>query len=307
MKLPDFEAWAVFAKVAENGSFSGAADELALSKATVSKLVARLEERLGSALFHRTSRRLALSEAGKTALARARLLVSDAEALEAEASEGSERPRGLVRMTAPMSFGVQHLAPLLPEFFAQYPEVSVELALSDEFVDLVAGGFDVALRIASLADSSLLARKLCEVRLLLVGSPDYFERHGKPQHPADLTRMAGLFYTNLRQPGVWRFAHRKRGDYAVTLPPGPVRTNNAEAMLPTLRAGFGLALLPEFLAWDDVQAGRLEAVLCDWSAPSAAVNLVTPPGGLRPRRVQVLMDFLAVKLSAAPWAAKLPA
>jgi len=301
-KLPDFEAWAVFARVAETGSFSRVAEELQLSKATVSKAISRLEARLGTALFHRTSRRLALSESGRTALERARRLLAEGEALEAEAADQSTQPRGLVRMAAPMSFGIMHLAPAMPEFFARFPEVAVELSLTDELVDLVGGGFDLALRIAALADSSLLARRLCEVRMLLVGAPAYFERHGRPRHPQELIELTGLLYTHTRNWNVWRFRHATQGEYSVTVPAGPLRANNAEALLPTLRAGVGVALLPEFLAWTDIAAGRLEPVLCDWQVPPVGVHLVTPPGGMRPRRVQVMMYYLAGLFSSVPWA-----
>jgi DNA-binding transcriptional LysR family regulator len=304
-KLPDLEAWAIFAKVAYAGSYSRAAEELGISKATASKAVSRLERKLATPLFHRTSRRLSLTEGGRAALERAERILAEGEAVEAEVRAQSATPQGLVRMAAPMSFGIAHVAPALPDFFALYPDVSIELNFSDAAVDLVSENFDLALRIATLSDSSLIAKRLCSVRILLVGSPDYFKRHGRPKHPKDLTNHRALFYTLAGSRDAWRFLHMRHGEYSVVVP-SPLRVNNADALMPALLGGLGLALQPEFLVWRELASGALESVMTDWSVPSIALHLMTPPSTIRPARVQVLMDFLSQRFPLAPWAAQRP-
>lgn len=300
-RLPDLEGWAIFAKVVELGSFARAATELGLSKPTVSKAISRLETRIGVPLLHRTSRKISVTESGRLVLERARALLEQGEAAEAEASAQAEGPRGRVRMAAPLSFGIQQLGPLLPEFFRKYPDVTVDLQLSDAQEDLVAGGFDLALRIATLPDSSLKARRICPVRRPIVASHQYLDRVGRPAHPRELAGHRALLYSNLRAPEVWRLEHPEMGVEEVRLEP-LLLANNADALIPALVEGLGIAIQPIFTVAAPLSDGRLEEVLPEWEMSPLALYLVMPPGSLRPARVQVLIDFLADRLGHADWA-----
>jgi DNA-binding transcriptional LysR family regulator len=295
-RLPDFEGLAIFAKVVELRSFVAAASELALSKATVSKAVSRLEQRLGARLFNRTSRRLALTDAGQKLSERAARLLLDGEAAENEALAQSVAPRGLVRLAVPMTFGVKAVAPILPEFLSQYPDVAIDLHLGDAMVDLIGDGFDAGLRIASLPDSSLIARRLCAMPRHTVASPGYLKRHGRPTHPMHLAQHRCLGYAYLSTPDVWHYTNAA-GEQASVRPGGPLRVNNGEALMPALIAGLGIADMPDFIVADAIASGEVEVILKGWKQTEGAVHLVMPPGGPRPARVEVLADFLAKRFS----------
>lgn len=295
-KLPDLEGLAVFAKVVELRSFAAAAEELAMSKATVSKAVTRLEERLGARLFNRTSRRLALTDAGQSLVERAARMLAEAEAAEEETSSQSAAPRGTVRMAVPMSLGITTLGPVLPGFFEAYPDVSVDLHLSDATVDLVGMGFDLALRVASLPDSSLVARRLRPVRRHVVAAPAYWDKHGRPGHPAGLAEHRGLTYGHQAAPETWRF--QRGSEEASVRPKSVIRANNGDVLVPSLIAGVGVAVLPDFIVGPAVADGRLEEILVDWTAAPIALHLVMPPGGPRPARVDALANYLGKALSA---------
>jgi DNA-binding transcriptional LysR family regulator len=306
MPLPDLEAWAIFAKVAETGSFAAAAAALNLTGPTISKAVQRLEARLGERLIHRTSRRFALTEAGRVLAVRAARILAEGEAAEAEAKASSAVPRGRIRLAVPMSFGLRHIAPALPKFLIDHPEVSIDLQLDDRRVDLIAGGIDVAVRIADLADSSLIARRLCPVRRWVVGAPAYFAKHGVPHQPKDLREHACLGYTWLASGETWNFANAAGTVESVSVK-GPLNATNGDALTAALTAGLGIALQPDFLAWDSIEAGHLVTVLDDWEPPPLAVHLLTPAGVPRPLRVTVLLDFLTTRFRSgvAPWTAGL--
>ncbi len=297
--LPDFEGLAMFAKVAEERSFAAAARALGVSVATVSRAVARLEERLGARMLNRTSRQLALTEFGRTVADSALRVLHEAEQVEGAARELSARPRGLVRLAVPMSFGMRWVAPLLPEFLRAYPDVSVDLHLSDATVDLVGQGFDAALRIAVLPDSSLVAKKLCPVAQVLVAAPAYLERFGTPRHPAELDDHACLGYCHRARIDTWRFT--RAGETVDVKPSGPLRATNADALLPTVLAGLAIAEFPEFIAAEYVRDGRLATLLDDWAMARGGLYFVTPSARTRPAKVEALAEFFARHLAAPDW------
>src|SRR5882672_5756118 len=303
-KLPDFEGFAMFAKVAEERSFAAAAQAIGVSVATVSRAVTRLEERLGGRLFNRTSRRLALTDYGHTLAERASKIYADAEEAEDFARKASSRPRGLVKLAAPLSFGARWVAPMLPEFFRRYPDIAVDLHLTDAQTDLIGDGFDAALRIAVMEDSSLVARLIVPVRRFVVASPTYIARYGRPRHPHDLSAHQCLSFVNRAKRDIWRFTHRKTGEECLITPTGPLRGTSVEALLPTVLEGLAITELPEFIATQCFPEKQLEPILTDWSLPEGGLYFVTPTARARPAKVSALADFLITELTDARWSAE---
>jgi len=296
-RLPDLEGLAIFAKVAERRSFAEAAAELRLSKATVSKAIARVEARLGARLIIRTARRFELTDAGRRLVDRAAQILAEGEAAEDVTQAQARTPRGLVRLAAPMSFGTLQVAPLLPEFLAAFPEISIDLHLSDAMTDVIGESFDAAIRIAVQPGASLVVRRLCEMPRYLVGSAAYLERHGRPKHPRHLADHCCICYSYTMTTEVWRFTKGRKS--ASVKPSGPLRVNNGDAMMPALIAGTGLGILPEFFLREALESNLLERLLPDWSIPLGAIYWVTPPEGPQPRRVEVLGEFLIGRLNRA--------
>jgi DNA-binding transcriptional LysR family regulator len=304
-KLPDFEGLAMFGKVAEEGSFAAAATAVGVSVATVSRAVTRLEERLGGRLFNRTSRRLALTDYGRSLAERAAKIYAEAEEAEDFARETSSRPRGLIKLAVPLSFGTRWIAPLLPEFFRAYPDISIDLHSADAQADLIGEGFDAALRIAIMEDSSLVARLIAPVRRFVVASPAYLLRYGHPQHPHDLGAHQCLSYVNRNRRDVWRFTHVKNGEECTVAPTGVLRATNVETLLPTVLAGLAITEMPEFVATQYFRDKQLESILTDWRLPEGGLYFVTPTARSRPAKVSALADFFTSRLAAAEWRAEM--
>lgn len=293
---------AVFAKVAELGSFSAAAGALGLSKSAVSKHVTALEERLGVRLVNRTTRRLALTEVGLSYRETCARIVQEVEEAELEAGRHGSEPRGRLRVTAPMTFGILHLAPLLPEFLARHPRLEIDLALDDRVVDLLEEGIDVALRIGTLRDSSLIARRLATARSLCAASPAYLAQAGTPGHPADLAAHNALRYTYRRGPEAWEL--ERDGERHVVRLRGNLAANNGDALRAAALAGLGVVVLPDFIIADDVAAGRLVPLLTDWRTPEFPIQAVWPPQRHPAPKLRAFVDFLADQLARrCPWQA----
>ncbi len=296
---------ALFAKVVETGGFSAAAVALGRSKSAVSKQVARLEERLGARLLNRTTRRLALTEVGAAYYERCTRILAEVEEAERAVGHLHAEPRGTLRVSVPVSFGIAHVAPALPAFMDRYPDLAVDLTFGDRIVDLIDEGFDAAVRIARLPESTLVARRLAPFRRVVCAAPAYWRRHGVPDRPQDLTEHQCLRYAYLQTGDDWPF-RGPAGAFSVTVS-GRLRTNNGDALRAAAVAGLGVCLSPTFIVADDLRAGRLQTVLADFEEGDLAVYAVYPHSRHLSAKVRAFVDFLAERFGPKPyWDAGLP-
>ena len=290
----------VFVAVAERGSFSKAADDLDLSNSAVSKQVAALEERLGVRLLNRTTRRVSLTDVGQAYWERAKAVLADLEEADAAAASLHDEARGVLKMSVPFSFSLRHLPPVIADFMAAHPKLEIDLVLNDRFVDIVDEGFDVAIRIGELVDSSLKARRLAPVRRVLAASPAFLDRVGRPETPEDLNGDWCLRYSiggdtlELEREG-------NPGEIAAQVrTSGALRANNGDMIREAMLRDTGIASLPTFIIGEDLKSGALERVLPGWCARTIAMYAVYPPGKALSAKVRLLIDFLAERFGPIP-------
>jgi len=291
---------AVFVRVVERGSFTRAAEELELSRAVVSKYLTRLEERLGARLLHRTTRRLSLTEAGAALFEASRGALERIDEAEDAVAKFQKAPRGRLRVSAPMGFGILHLGAAVADFLRAYPEVSIDLQLDDRYVNLLEEGVDLAIRIGQLTDSSLIARKLASDELIVIASPGYLEQNGEPETPADLAAHNCLHYAYLSTANVWRFTgpDGRESSVAVT---GNTRVNNGNIECEMVAAGLGLALVPTFYAAPYLRAGRVKRVLPRHKLADIGIYAVYPQRSHVPPKVRAFVEFLGARFRRRPW------
>ncbi len=294
-----FIGMAVFAKVVEGKSFAAAARHFGLSPAMVSKHIQMLEERIGARLLNRTTRRVNPTEVGQGYYERCVRILADVEEADRAAENLQATPRGVLRVNAPFTFAIAHVVPAIPKYLGEYPEVTIDLTLNDHYVDLIEDGFDLAIRIGSLRDSSLIARKLAPIRLVLCASPHYLDQHGVPQTPQDLTEHNCLIYTYSTARGEWRFTDADGRETAINVS-GNFLANNGDALRILALDGAGVVLSPTFMVGDAIKAGRLVRLLPDHRTPEVALYAVYPHSRYLSTKVRTFVDFLAARFDHHP-------
>ncbi len=291
-------AMEAFVRVVERSGFTAAAEDLRLSRAMVSKHVQDLEAHLGARLLNRTTRKISLTEVGRVYHERCTQVLAEIAETEAAVGELQAEPRGRLRVNAPVSFGALHLAAPIADYMAACPEVVVELTLNDRVVDLVEEGYDLAIRIARLADSSLIARRLAACRMVVCASPEYLKRHGQPHHPDDLARHNCLGYRYGQGRDEWRF-EAATGAASVHVR-GSLQANNGDVLRVAALRGAGVVLLPSFIVGPDLAAGRLAPVLAGYRVPELAIHAVYPHSRHLSAKVRSFVDFLLPRFGERP-------
>jgi DNA-binding transcriptional LysR family regulator len=298
--MDKFQEMRVFAGVVEAGSFVGASDALDMSKPAVSRYVADLETRLGVRLLHRTTRKLSLTEEGEVFYARCKELLANIEEAESEITSRSGHATGQLKVSAPVSFGLLHLAPLWAKFMAQHPKVVLDITLSDRMVDLVEEGFDVAVRIARLPSSSLISRKLSSTRAIVCASPAYLKAHGTPKQPSDLADHTIVAYSLLSIGEAWEF-DGPDGHVTVKVEPR-MRTNSGDTCRAVALHHEALIMQPSFLVGADLESGALVEVMRGYHAMEFGIYAMYPTRKHVLPKVRLLIDYLVEAFSARKWA-----
>ena len=280
----------IFTAVVDNGSFAAAADRLDLSRAMASKTVASLEEHLGTRLLNRTTRRLSLTEAGMAFYERSLQILSDIWEAEQVAGRTATEPRGTLKVTMPLAYGLHRLGPVIAAYAGRYPQVKLNMSLSDRKADLVEEGYDVAIRIGRLPESGLIARKLGIVHSVIVGAPAYLERHGRPRVPADLAAHVCLGYSLTNLGDEWRL---QGPDGIVSIrSTGSIKADNGDILRLAAVAGSGLIFQPSFIVEEDVRAGRLERVMEGYTSEELGIYAVYPSRRYLSAKVRTFVDFV---------------
>jgi DNA-binding transcriptional LysR family regulator len=290
----------VFTKVVETKSFTGAAEALGLPKSTVSRKLAQLEERLGVRLVQRTTRKLALTEIGEAYYERCSRIVADIGAAEQLVTDMQSTPRGRLRLTAPVDFATRFLGEIVAEFLAQHPEINVELEASDRVVDLIDDGFDLAVRFGPMPESTLIARKLCALHLILCAAPAYLARRGTPKSVEELDEHDHVLFTPASRNQTWTLVHGEQS-YEFGRP-ARLASNNYGAVVDVARAGSGIALISEFMVTEEIKSGALVRVLPEWQTRPTDVHAVYPARQNVPPRLTLFLEHLAKSLNPPPWA-----
>jgi DNA-binding transcriptional LysR family regulator len=295
-RLEEMEA---FLRTAEAHSFTAAAERLGMSKSMVSQRISELEARLGVRLLHRTTRRLSLTDAGASFLERCQRILAETDEAEEAVTRDSAALRGTLRLAAPLSFALLHLKSAIVEFMALHPALDIVLNLDDRIVDLIGGGYDLAIRVGVLPDSSLVARRLAPIRIACCCSPAYVAAHGLPARPEDLPAHACLLYSGNGQGDIWGFRTGNAGMQIRV--DGRFSANNGEILVEAALKGMGIALLPTFLVGPYLTSGALVRVLEEWPVQEGAIYAVYPQSRHLPGRVRAFADFLAERIGKTPY------